>query len=269
MPFTLPLVGNGTSIVAPCQYPLQRSTTQNTQVVSFVNGSEQRWLTRSQRGTFSLHYININAADRNTLDTFFSVVQASFGVFSFSLPVYRGLPWANCQFEDDSFSWQENKMFPGRYSGSINFRETAPGVLFGPPSLAAFPSFGSTGTIRTGFPLVKTSNYQVARVDAPEGNRIAYPFYQAGLPNFPNRAPYSWTLTFANIPDADLVRLEAHFVSARGRLGIFGFTDPTTLTGHSRVRYNMDALEITHSARNLSSTTVKLCEVWANGYTLP
>jgi hypothetical protein len=266
MPLLLPfLTGAGTStFTAAGQYPLNRSHTFQTPIAQFINGSEQRHQDRANQGSFILQYTAINDNDREVLDQFLSFARGQAEPFVFTLP---SSSYGYCQFEDDNFSWQENRSLPGRYNGAARFRQTAiSNVPANGTLIGQFPTVGQFGTIRTGYPFTRTSNLQTAKVDLPSGNRSAYPYFEAGLPGFPTRPLYSWTLTFATATDTDVAQIETHYINAAGRYLTFSFIDPTDGLYYWRVRYDMDALQIKHTAPNQSSLTVKLVEVFGQSW---
>lgn len=255
-----PSISGGTTNLYPGQYPLQRSRDFGTQIAEFQAGNEQRFQDRSKRDSFVLQYTAIPYSDRLNLDAFISSVLGSSGRWRFIL---NGTTYAACQFDDETFTWQENKDYPLHYNGSVRFRVTTqdlvpdavPGASNNP---GPFPTVAAG--MRTGYPFEKSSNFQVARVDLPTANRVAYPLYGSGFPHYPTRALFSWTLTFNALADADLATLEAHYLDASGRYAAFSFVDPTDLTYYPSVRYDMDSFKVTHVKPGLNALVIKLAE---------
>jgi hypothetical protein len=264
-----PGVSGGTTRIFPGQYPLQRSHDAATIITQFQNGSEARFQDRSIRPSFVLQYTAIPLSDRQNIDAFVASMLGSTGKWTFTL---NGITYGACQFDQDAFAWQENLQYPLHYNGSIKCRVTTQEALSDAiPNVSnapgPFPTFA--GGMRTGYPFTQTSSYEVMRVDLPTGNRIVVPLYGSGLPGYPTRALYSWSLTFNTISDADLATLENHYIQASGRYALFSFIDPKDGAYYPTVRYDMDALKITHLKPGLNQVTVKLAECFTSGWNGP
>lgn len=265
-----PGISGGTSRTWPCQYPLQTSTDMATIVSGFSNGSEQRFQDRSARASFIVQYTAIPYSDRIALDAFLLEMLGSVGKFIFTL--WGGSAFSACQFDDETFSWQENKEYPLHYNGSMRFRVTTeevfadaiPGVSNNP---GPFPTVA--GGFITGYPFTKSMNFQTVRVDMPTANRIAFPLYGSGFPGYPTRPLFSWTLTFPALTDADLATLFTHYAQASGRYALFSFVDPTDQSYYPSVRYDMDAFKVTYLKAGLSQIEIKLTEVYGAAWKGP
>ena len=92
------------------------------------------------------------------------------------------------------------------------------------------------------------------------GPTYSYAMYGAGVSGFPSGMLAAWTLPYVNMPDADLVTLEAFFIAQMGRAGSFSFTSPYDSVTYSNVRFDMDSLDISHQSVNQSNVTVQLVQ---------
>ncbi len=110
---TFPTLNTG----AITQYPAQAGSTFSSQVLQFVDGSEQRfpgYAAPVQRWSVKLELLDEDEV--TTLAEFFSNVSGPAGSFSFTDPG-TGTVYPNCSFEDDECSVQ---IQPGDL-GSITF----------------------------------------------------------------------------------------------------------------------------------------------------
>jgi hypothetical protein len=101
-------------------YPATLGTVFATQVVKFVNDSEQRWGTSVARGDFELVHTDINGYDLSTLYDFFRTVKGQFDT-TWDITV-NGVAYTNCCLLSDTFEVEESK--PGRYSVTLKVRQT-------------------------------------------------------------------------------------------------------------------------------------------------
>lgn len=101
-------------------YPATLGLMFSTQVVKFVNDSEQRWGTSVGRGDLELVFTDINGYDLSTLYDFFRTAKGQFDN-TWSITV-NGQTYTNCGFLSDAFEVVESK--PGRYSITLKIRQT-------------------------------------------------------------------------------------------------------------------------------------------------
>lgn len=265
---TLPFLSSGNVAM----FPLNWGYSHSTGIAKFQNGSEQRFYSRACLAPFQLAYTNVNATDRQNLDTFFSQQKGSADrSWTFILNKDAGglLQFPSCTFDQDELAWTENRNFPNYYSTSIRFHQTgiggAPG---GSSSIGSFPPLGpaSSPYLKTGYPFVSSNRFSVARVDLPTGPRYSYPWFGAGLANFPTRALKAWTLTLNSVDYSIVAKVSQHFIGCLGRYWYFAFNDPTDGKQYTRVRYDMDALSISSQRMNNYSMQLKLVEVFGPGW---
>ncbi|MDZ4798336.1 MAG: DUF2460 domain-containing protein [Bryobacteraceae bacterium] len=87
---------------AVTQYPSTASVRQDTHVLRFVDGSEQRW---PQAGTtqrsWTLNLARVTEEELAAVEEFFAAQQGRFGAFAFRDP-FDGVVYENCSFDADS-----------------------------------------------------------------------------------------------------------------------------------------------------------------------
>lgn len=87
---------------AVTQYPSTSSVMHETQVLRFVDGSEQRW---PQAGTtqrsWTLNLTRVTEEELAQIEEFFAAQQGRFGSFSFRDP-FDGVVYENCSFDADT-----------------------------------------------------------------------------------------------------------------------------------------------------------------------
>ena len=88
---------------AVMQYPAGRTRTFATEIVRFVDGSEQRYRdfgAELQRWTIRLDLLD--EVELTALEEFFTALQGAFGSFSFTDP-WDGKEYADCSLEQEQF----------------------------------------------------------------------------------------------------------------------------------------------------------------------
>jgi hypothetical protein len=99
MPGTFPALRTG----AVAQYPLTRELAHATQVVRFLDGSEQTYRdSGTARRRWLIELSLLGDYEIAGLRAFFEEQKGRWGTFTFVDPG-TGLPHANCSFEDDVF----------------------------------------------------------------------------------------------------------------------------------------------------------------------
>lgn len=119
MPGSFPNLQTG----AVCQYPLVREFSFATEMVRFLDGSEQRY--RAAAAPLHRWVVDLALLDDGevaTLKAFFENQKGRWGVFSFRDPV-AGIVYPQCSFEDDSFPLRQ--IAEARSAGSLVIYEHA------------------------------------------------------------------------------------------------------------------------------------------------
>lgn len=87
---------------AVAQYPSAASVRYSTEVLRFVDGTEQRW---PQAGaavrTWTIHLSRVTEEEMAAIEEFFVSQQGRFGSFAFRDP-FDGVVYGNCSFDADS-----------------------------------------------------------------------------------------------------------------------------------------------------------------------
>lgn len=98
---------------AVARYPVTQRTCALTEVIEFVNGSEQRWRKRAKLRQFDLVYTNVNSYDLGVMLDFFISKKGPFvdnGLTNtFTVPAPLGEPTDYCAFAQDDFTETETK----------------------------------------------------------------------------------------------------------------------------------------------------------------
>lgn len=109
---TFPTLKTGAVI----QYPARRDIRSSTQVLTFVDGSEQRY--RGQAAPLRRWVIQLDLLDEGEIrqiEEFFVAEQGKFGDFAFTDP-WDGTQYASCSLEADSVALEFLEEGRGRVS---------------------------------------------------------------------------------------------------------------------------------------------------------
>src|SRR5689334_14065483 len=99
---TFPLLSTG----AVAQYPLSRLTSYATDVIQFLDGSQQRCLTRGKKlRRWQISLSQLNETELSLLEQFFDSTQGNFSVFTFTDP-FTGDLVPNCRLLNPSIVTQ-------------------------------------------------------------------------------------------------------------------------------------------------------------------
>jgi hypothetical protein len=89
---------------AVAQYPLSRTTSFATDVVQFLDGSQQRCIARGKKlRRWQISLSQLNDSELLALEQFFDSAQGNFGVFSFTDPL-SGEVVPNCRLLNPSIA---------------------------------------------------------------------------------------------------------------------------------------------------------------------
>jgi hypothetical protein len=104
---------------AVMQYPAKRTLQYNTDVVRFLDGTEQRY--RDNPSVLHTWIIKLDLLDEEELtsfDQFFLSNQGTFGSFSFTDP-WDGAVYPNCSLSADTFQFQLSGEMRGNTSVTV------------------------------------------------------------------------------------------------------------------------------------------------------
>lgn len=101
---------------AVIQHPARRSVEYSTEVLRFLDGSEQRFRRRgTQLHRWSIRLDLLNEDEMETLRQFFAAAQGRQGSFAFVDP-WDGTRYPDCSLDDDSLDLE----FSGEMRGHTN-----------------------------------------------------------------------------------------------------------------------------------------------------
>ena len=86
---------------AVMQYPGERGRLFSTEIIQFIDGSEQRY--RNYSGSllrWAIRLENLDEEELGRIEAFYAQEQGEFGTFSFTDP-WDGTEYPECQFEND------------------------------------------------------------------------------------------------------------------------------------------------------------------------
>jgi hypothetical protein len=93
-----PLLSTG----AVAQYPVSRASTYATEVIQFLDGSQQRCMTRGKLlRRWQLTLTQLSESELFAIEQFFDSSQGNFGLFTFTDPI-TGNSIPNCRLQDPS-----------------------------------------------------------------------------------------------------------------------------------------------------------------------
>lgn len=97
---TFPLLTTG----AVTQYPSGRRLTYSTNVMRFIDGSEQRFRELGQPvRTWVIRLHSLSAEEMSVIESFFDAMQGEFGSFKFIDP-WDGTEYQDCSFDQETLS---------------------------------------------------------------------------------------------------------------------------------------------------------------------
>jgi Conserved hypothetical protein 2217 (DUF2460) len=104
---------------AVMQYPGKRSLQFATEVLRFLDGSEQRYRdSPSMLHRWIIQLDLLDEAELAALDQFFVSNQGAFGSFSFTDP-WDGTVYPNCSLENDTFNFSVRAEMCGKTSVTV------------------------------------------------------------------------------------------------------------------------------------------------------
>ncbi len=95
------------------QYPAKRSSRFGTQIVRFLDGTEQRYRSAPILRTWVISLDLVDAGEIADLEQFFVDRQGAFESFAFTDP-FDGLEYPDCSFEKDELSSEFREELRGK-----------------------------------------------------------------------------------------------------------------------------------------------------------
>lgn len=104
---------------AVMQYPAKRTVSFATDVMRFLDGTEQRYRDNpSALHKWTIRLDLLDEAELAALEQFFVSNEGSFGSFSFTDP-WDGTPYADCSLANDTFEFQLKSEMRGNLTLTI------------------------------------------------------------------------------------------------------------------------------------------------------
>jgi hypothetical protein len=120
---TFPNVKSGTARAVPLRSGLSIKRARPTDVLRYIDGSEQRWKTGPALSSFALVFSAINGYDLSNIRAFWLSCQGAKDT-TWSLTL-EGTTYQNCAFDDDRFQPTDGTK-PGTFSLTLNIVQTLP-----------------------------------------------------------------------------------------------------------------------------------------------
>ncbi len=104
---------------AVVQYPAKRTLQFHTDIIRFLDGTEQRFRDNPAiLHEWTIQLDLLDEAELATLDQFFVTNQGRFGSFSFTDP-WDGTVYPNCRLKNDSFRFQLGAEMRGKATVTV------------------------------------------------------------------------------------------------------------------------------------------------------
>lgn len=116
--------------------------------------------------------------------------------------------------------------------------------------MAAYPTIN--GGAKSQLPFVRITRFHTTKSDVESGKRYTYADRATPL--------MGWELVYPAVTHAERDSIDNFFRDRGGRYETFDFTDPETGTAYTKVRFNMDELEIEYLGPSHDSMKVRLIE---------
>jgi phage-related protein len=237
-----PTISSGDAWLAPAT----QTVTMQTEVVTFLDDSEQRWRSGDPLAAWDLTFSDITWADTQLLLNFFSTVKGAYQT-PWTFP-FIGTNYTGMAFELDAFEAVENQA--QLWTVSMRFRQTVKSIAIPGGIVAVYPAL-STGVV-TQRPFTSRSKFLTTRNDMPTGARYSWAERAAAL--------MSWTCEYSAITPAELGTYLNFFLAMGGRYKQFSFTDPNDNSVHAHCRHDMDGFAAKYLGAGQCAVTMQIAE---------
>lgn len=206
---TFPTLKSGNTVF----YPVVDNQSFGTDLIRFLDDTEQRWRHRNMLRRFKLTCTDINAYDSALILNFY---RSQFGSFdsTWSLP-FNGATVANLAFVQDGFQITENKR--NRHTLSfdiIQVKSDLPTIPASPGNY--FPQL--TGGVTTTLPYQIQYDYRTTKDSVEVGKQYAWKWRTNPLGTF--------NVSLDALTTGELATVQNFFYSREGMKGSFIFLDP-------------------------------------------
>lgn len=230
----------------PLRYPYSRQVRVGSQVLEFLDGSEQRWQTTQVLNHFQVQLQNLSWDDLQPLRDWFDTNKGAFQEWDFTID---GETFPHMVLEGDVLALTEDQL-PELFSAALTMRQTATSGTW-PNVPATYPTINA-GVI-TQRPFSSSRAYLTVRNDLPSGKRLSYA--ERSTPKL------SWVCSYPAITTAELIPLLQFVVARGGRTKHFSFQDPETLVVYESCRIDQDGVQVEYRGPNECSTVLSVREV--------
>lgn len=228
--------------------PLTRRIGAAGEVVEFLDGTEQRWVSGDVLNDFEVRFADVPAADFVALANFWATVKGAFDA-TWSFTDADGTTYPHMGFDQDELAAAENAK-PGRYSLTLKLRQTAKGAAYPGVYAAAYPALPNG--CYTQLPYTATARWLTTRNDLASGARYAWSEYGS--------ARGLWLCSYPVLTLTELQGRLNCFLGAQGRRRGFSFTDPNDGSVHVKCRFDQDVIEVVNVGAGQWSTSLRIAE---------
>ena len=247
---TLPTVRNG----AQCLYPFTKRVIFDTGISYNCDGTEVRRLRRPVLFEFEWNWNTLIQTDAAALVAAF---QAQSGMYANDLQFTLGsTTYSNLSFLQDAIDATMRRL-PAYSVQSLKARQVVNASYTYPAGGSAWPTFSSGAALQYPY----TSGYRNLTTSgtSPTGRNYSWKWWGNGLTHFP-AGPLRRFQVEMTLPDADAATLEAFFLTRRGSMKAFDFSDPFAGSAYYKIRFASDTLELRYEDVQRVRATVQLIE---------
>jgi hypothetical protein len=232
----------------PLRYPYVRTVRVASQVLEFLDGSEQRWQATKPLNGFEISLQDLSWADLQAVRDWFASIKGAFQEFDF---VISSETFPGMVLESDVLSMTEDQK-PGLFSVSFAMRQTKTSGAW-PTVPPYYPVIGSCVELITQRPFTAARAFHTVRSDLPSGPR--YAFAERDTERL------SWVCSYPTITTAEVLTLLKFVVAMGGRTKHFQFKDPETTLVYTNCRLNNEAVQVQYSGPNECALVLSVVDV--------
>lgn len=237
-----PTLAKGAILLSP-----QRSVAVPVEIVTFMDGHEQRWRSAPILQSWALT-VRCNSTDLASVLGFFDTAKGAYdSTWTFG---FDGLSSTNCVFESDDAVLQR-KVAANLYEISLKIRQCRQSLTQS-TAPTSWPSIN--GGVMTQYPYSETRRWATIVNKMANGMQFAYSKYSS-----PKRL---WNLAYPAITAAEASTLLSAFLNLGGAWREFSLVDPRTGIAFPHCRIDSQAMALTYNARTMG-TSVMIAELFA------
>lgn len=238
---TFPTLSWGSSAL----YPATLGVSGEVKISKFLDGSEQRSRTTAFLRNWQLQLNSIKKVDLDSLETFWDANKGDFDS-SWTFPLDGS---TNMVFTDPTFPAPET--IEGRYSLTLNMRQTITSGTYATGTVTAFPAFSSGVLVQ--FPFTRQAKANTTKSRLRGGGQVAWSHFAT--------QPMIWPLQYSLIVDSEASGLFDLYAKLGGAYRTVTFTDPNTGVTYPKVRFAPAPIQRTYLGLNRNSVSFVLEQV--------